>query len=215
MTIAFGPVTVTAPPAGRWQLGYVEGAPVSGDVSTAFGVVDGVHPTPHTGIDIAAVEGTPIVAPAAGTVRAAYMSPDTTAGSGNTLIVTLDSGEGEWHCYHMRDAALVRVGDHVAAGETVGYVGSTGHSTGPHLHFGFFLYAITAYIDPTPYLVHEIPVEAPAALPTGAVEGASTQSVESAVLARIYQDAVTRGRAGVGGISYSDDGDHYTVTVKK
>jgi len=85
----------------------------------------------HQGIDFAAPSGSPIRASARGVVLSAGSSPT----YGN--YVEIDHGEGVTTFYaHMtRRAAGLKVGDRVDAGLVIGYVGSTGHSTGPHLHF--------------------------------------------------------------------------------
>jgi murein DD-endopeptidase MepM/ murein hydrolase activator NlpD len=83
----------------------------------------------HEGIDIAAGLGTPIRAAAAGTViHAGWLG-----GYGN--LVVLDHGDGLATAYAHASAILVGVGQSVAQGQTLSLVGSTGNSTGPHLHF--------------------------------------------------------------------------------
>ena len=84
----------------------------------------------HNGIDISAPAGSEIVAVAPGVVKKiAYSSA-----RGNYVVI--DHGEGKETLYqHMRNAAVVNVGDTVSAGTLLGFVGSTGISSGPHLHF--------------------------------------------------------------------------------
>ncbi|MDY7078066.1 MAG: M23/M56 family metallopeptidase [Chloroflexota bacterium] len=84
----------------------------------------------HRALDIAAEEGTPIVAAADGVVTTAQWDSD---GRGNMVII--DHGDG-WStlCSHMADYQVAE-GDEVTAGQVIGTVGSTGWSTGPHLHF--------------------------------------------------------------------------------
>ena len=95
----------------------------------------------HYAIDIAAEEGTPVVAAAAGTVVAAEWADR----HGN--LVAIDHGGGMITRYtHLLDYQ-VAVGDNVNQGQQIGRVGSTGESTGPHLHFELIL-----KIDPTPLL---------------------------------------------------------------
>jgi murein DD-endopeptidase MepM/ murein hydrolase activator NlpD len=86
----------------------------------------------HTGIDIAAPSGTTIVAAAAGKVIHTY-SVSQSGGYGNFTII--DHGNGLVTCYAHQSRISVRVGQHVSKGQTIGAVGSTGMSTGPHLHF--------------------------------------------------------------------------------
>jgi murein DD-endopeptidase MepM/ murein hydrolase activator NlpD len=95
----------------------------------------------HYGIDIAAEEGTPVVAAASGTVAAAEWADR----HGN--LVAINHGDGLITRYtHLLDYQ-VAVGDQVDQGQQIGRVGSTGESTGPHLHFEVIL-----KIDPTPLL---------------------------------------------------------------
>lgn len=107
-------------------------APVDARISSGFG--PRVHPlhgrvAPHAGVDFAAPSGTPIRAAAAG--RVTFAGPR--GGYGNMVVV--DHGDGiETRYAHQRDIT-VRVGEQVGAGALIGHVGSTGASTGPHLHF--------------------------------------------------------------------------------
>ena len=100
--------------------------PVNGTVTSGYGMRWGRL---HEGIDIAAATGTPIWAAAAGTViYAGWLG-----GYGNLVVV--DHGNGLATAYAHASAILVSVGQSVAQGETVALVGSTGNSSGPHLHF--------------------------------------------------------------------------------
>jgi len=108
--------------------------PSSRYVSSDFGYRN--HPISktrkfHKGIDIAAPQGTPIVAAESGVVLVAGWS----SGYGNTVII--DHGGGVWTLYgHIRQGGIhVSVGQRVERGQTIAEVGSTGNSTGPHLHF--------------------------------------------------------------------------------
>jgi murein DD-endopeptidase MepM/ murein hydrolase activator NlpD len=106
--------------------------PVSGSVSSGFGYrihpISGVRKL-HTGIDISAGSGTPIVAAASGTVILAQWY----GGYGNAVVI--DHGGGLATLYAHQSSMAVGVGQAVADGQVIGYVGSTGYSTGPHLHF--------------------------------------------------------------------------------
>jgi murein DD-endopeptidase MepM/ murein hydrolase activator NlpD len=83
----------------------------------------------HDGVDLAAAAGTPIVATTAGVVGKAGWS------GGYGLMVAVESGAGlETRYAHMSRVAVLP-GAQVRAGEVLGYVGSTGRSTGPHLHY--------------------------------------------------------------------------------
>jgi murein DD-endopeptidase MepM/ murein hydrolase activator NlpD len=100
--------------------------PVSGTVVSGYGMRWGRL---HEGIDITASSGTPIWAAAAGTViHAGWLG-----GYGN--LVVIDHGNGLATAYAHASAILVSVGQSVSQGETVALVGSTGNSSGPHLHF--------------------------------------------------------------------------------
>jgi len=102
------------------------GWPVSGPVTSPFGMRWGRM---HEGIDIAVPSGTPVHAAAAGrVVYAGWMS-----GYGN--LVALDHGGGLSTAYGHNTSLAVSVGEDVDAGQVIAYSGSTGHSTGPHVHF--------------------------------------------------------------------------------
>ncbi len=84
----------------------------------------------HKGVDIACPAGTPILSPAGGIVtRKEYMR-----GYGNVVYVKHPDGT-ETRYAHMRNFANIQPGMQINQGDVLGYVGSTGHSTGPHLHF--------------------------------------------------------------------------------
>ena len=82
----------------------------------------------HTGLDFAAPSGTPIMSVANGVVTSAGYE----GAYGNQTVVTLEDGTEIW--YNHQTSYTVSVGDNVIAGQVIGYVGSTGNSTGPHLH---------------------------------------------------------------------------------
>jgi murein DD-endopeptidase MepM/ murein hydrolase activator NlpD len=100
--------------------------PVQGPVTSPFGMRWGRM---HEGIDIGVPYGTPIHAAASGTViYAGWMS-----GYGNLTVI--DHGHGLATAYGHQSALAAGVGQTVAQGDTIGYVGCTGHCFGPHLHF--------------------------------------------------------------------------------
>lgn len=109
----------------------------SGEVTNAFGnraKPGGEGVVTHTGVDIGGMEqGTPIYAAAAGTVKSAGFD----ASHGN--YVRLDHGEGLETFYAHCRSVEVEAGENVALGQTIATVGSTGNSTGPHLHFEVLL----------------------------------------------------------------------------
>ena len=98
----------------------------------------------HAGIDIAAGTGTPIRACRSGTVVIAGWQ----GGYGNAVVI--DHGGGMATLYGHQSQIAVSVGTKVLAGEVIGYVGSTGNSTGPHLHFEVRISGNP--VDPMPYL---------------------------------------------------------------
>ncbi len=100
--------------------------PVNGPVTSPFGYRWGRL---HAGIDIGAPYGTPIHAAAAGTVVLAAW----TGGYGNYTCI--DHGGGLATCYAHQSSYAVSAGAQVSQGQVIGYVGNTGHSFGPHLHF--------------------------------------------------------------------------------
>lgn len=107
--------------------------PTSGPITSPFGnrthPITGQQQSFHKGVDIAPAAGTPIVASKAGTVTtASYLS-----GYGNTVII--DHGDGTSTLYAHASSFAVSNGQKVSQGQTIAYVGSTGNSTGPHLHF--------------------------------------------------------------------------------
>jgi murein DD-endopeptidase MepM/ murein hydrolase activator NlpD len=104
--------------------------PVEGRLSTPFGAIGPLSPHGHTGIDIAAPSGAPIVSDDAGVVRTAGWN---TGGYGNLVVVVHSDGFETW--YGHLSAFSVRVGQTVGRGDPIGRVGSTGLSTGPHLHW--------------------------------------------------------------------------------
>ena len=120
----------------EWQKGFM--LPVAGTVSGEFGnqrIFNGVPKSPHTGVDIAAPEGTKVQAAGDGVV---LLAGGNYFYSGNMVI--LDHGDGLKTIYaHLKDTS-VQVGQQVQQGDVIGHVGHTGRATGPHLHFGATVY---------------------------------------------------------------------------
>lgn len=116
-------------------------------ISSPFGTR--VHPitgvvTTHYGVDLAAYQGNPIYATRSGVVTQA------TYGASGGYYVYIDHGDGFTSIYLHMTNYIVSAGDYVEAGQVIGYCGSTGASTGPHLHFGLIYNG--AYVDPTKYV---------------------------------------------------------------
>jgi murein DD-endopeptidase MepM/ murein hydrolase activator NlpD len=108
--------------------------PVVGRISGVFGsqrILNGIPKRPHYGVDIAAPDGTPIKAPAPGTVTLVHTDMFYTGGT-----INLDHGHGLTSIYTHMSEVLAAEGQHVKKGEVIGKVGATGRVTGPHLHWG-------------------------------------------------------------------------------
>lgn len=112
---------------------HITQLPTQGIESTPFGAqryVNGQPRSPHSGIDIAAPEGTPVITPIGGKVLVSegmYLN-------GNTIAI--GHGYGLVSVFSHLKSASVKEGEWVKAGQQIGVVGMTGRTTGPHLHWG-------------------------------------------------------------------------------
>jgi murein DD-endopeptidase MepM/ murein hydrolase activator NlpD len=135
--------------------------PTHGRFSSGFGLrrfFNNQPRQPHSGLDIAAPVGTPITAPAAGTV----IETGNYFFNGNTVFI--DHGQGLISMYNHLSRIDVSVGTHVLRGQRIGAVGRTGRVTGPHLHWTLSLN--NARVDPLLFLAPEIRIQAGKHLPT-------------------------------------------------
>ncbi|GIW27330.1 MAG: peptidase M23 [Meiothermus sp.] len=98
----------------------------------------------HNGVDFAAPEGTPVYATAAGTVSEMGWNPIF------GLLILIDHGNGLHTLYGHLSSTYVEKGQQVEQGRLIGAVGSTGRSTGPHLHYTVYRYGVA--VDPLPYV---------------------------------------------------------------
>ncbi|WP_409276376.1 M23 family metallopeptidase (plasmid) [Neobacillus sp. SCS-31] len=115
-------------------------------ITSKFGEVSSIHKTPHTGIDIALPENSPIKAITEGVVDRIYTG---TGSIGKGLSIQMEDGTRAIYG-HMNDVS-VKVGERIEPGEIIGLTGNTGNSTGPHLHFGLKAND-GSFLDPSPLL---------------------------------------------------------------
>lgn len=111
-------------------------------ITSRYGSVDGVHSTPHTGIDLGFAEGTPLRSISNGVARVVDYGSNN-IGKG----VLVDQTDGTTVIYGHLSNVSVTNGQTVRAGELIGQTGNTGHSTGPHLHLG--MKHEGQFVDPT------------------------------------------------------------------
>jgi len=134
-------VAVTGCTAGSPELTYPLGGPA---------VLTQKFSSHHQGIDLAAIAGTGVLAATSGQVSVVE-GVEESGGYGN--YVCIDAASVIRTCYAHMSAVLVQPGQEVQAGQRIGRVGSTGHSTGPHLHFELRRGAGYVPADPLSHLV--------------------------------------------------------------
>jgi hypothetical protein len=122
------------------------GWPVDGSIGSRFGLR---HGRLHAGLDLRSPYGAPVIAAAAGTVLLlGILGP-----YGNVAVI--DHGGGVATAYAHLAGFTVDEGESIAAGHRIGYVGATGRSSGPHLHFEVRIHG--AAVDPLAYLTVQAP----------------------------------------------------------
>ncbi len=115
-------------PTAKANIGINLIRPVSGVISSRFGVRSSIRKSSHTGLDIATSAGTPIAAAASGTVTFSGYK----GSFGNMLVISHGNGVQTYYCHCSK--LYVSAGTQVSQGQKIAAVGSTGNSTGPHLH---------------------------------------------------------------------------------
>jgi murein DD-endopeptidase MepM/ murein hydrolase activator NlpD len=137
------PARAVSEPERLWEGEFV--MPVEGRLTTEFAQIRYVNKelssSRHSGIDLAASTGTPIQAPNSGKVTLAAPGLLST---GNTIVI--DHGMGLFTSYYHLNTMNVTAGQPVRKGDVIGTVGSTGFSTGAHLHYAVSIY--NAYVNP-------------------------------------------------------------------
>jgi murein DD-endopeptidase MepM/ murein hydrolase activator NlpD len=119
------------------------------EMTAGYHATDGWHHVPHSGIDIGMVCGTPVKAPISGVIEKVVDYGHTNIGRG--VIMKADDGN---HLIfgHLSENGGVHVGQHIDAGQVVGISGTTGRSSGCHLHLGAKDPSGQHFIDPSGYL---------------------------------------------------------------
>ena len=121
--------------------------PIEGTITSRYGVSSRIRKSTHTGLDISAVTGTDIKVVADGTVISAGYN------GSYGYLVKVDHGNGVETWYAHTSKMYVKKGDTVKAGDVIAAVGSTGNSTGPHLHLEIRVNG--EHVDPQDYLYKE------------------------------------------------------------
>lgn len=136
------PVRTESVPEKLWTGQFI--MPVEGRLTTDFAeirYVNNVYSSRHSGIDLAAPTGTEVKSPNNGRV---VLAINGLLSTGNTVVI--DHGMGLFTSYYHLDSILIKEGEEVNKGDVIGTVGSTGFSTGPHLHYAVSIY--NNYVNP-------------------------------------------------------------------
>lgn len=115
-------------------------------VTSPWGALEEFRERPHSGIDFNFSEGTPVKSLADGIV---HIKDFGDVNAGKTVLVEMSNGQ-TMIFGHLKEF-LVREGQRINKGDILAYSGNSGHSTGPHLHFGIKETATGRFLDPTPY----------------------------------------------------------------
>lgn len=147
------PATPAQPAPKGWVAPLAAGSYVKGDNLIVSGSCISRSCGGHSGLDLTARQGTPVRAISAGTVvHAGYGYAG--AAYGNHVVLKL--ADGKYALYGHLSASTVRAGQTVSAGQMIGNVGSTGNSSGPHLHFEIRLnpnqFSVSNFLNPVIYL---------------------------------------------------------------
>jgi murein DD-endopeptidase MepM/ murein hydrolase activator NlpD len=150
---AVTPAPAPAPPVSGSGVFPVQGPHGFGGDDARFGAMRDGHT--HQGQDVTAAEGTPVVAPVAGAIAALDRQP---GGAGWYVVENAVDGRAFFFAHCQADSWAVTVGQAVSAGQQLCRVGTTGASSGPHLHFeiwigGWRTSKASAPIDPLPQLL--------------------------------------------------------------
>jgi len=167
--------------------------PMKFRISSPYGVLEEIRDgRVHHGIDLAMPQGTELHSITEGTIERVVHH---TGGLGNGVYVRADNGD--MHVYGHMDSVSVKPGAHVDAGDLLGLSGNTGHSTGPHLHFGLIRDGKSAdpsaLVDAVQNYSGEIAgpgifsVKGPAALIYEHTVGAAKEHVKSEVQSHIIE----------------------------
>lgn len=125
--------------------------PLTGRISGVYGsqrIYNGKPKSPHSGLDVAAPKGKPVLAPAGGIIT--FANPDLYLTGGTVLV---DHGHGLSSSFLHLSRIDVQVGQRVEKGQAIGLVGATGRATGPHMHWGMNWFGVRVdpqlLVDPT------------------------------------------------------------------